>query len=270
MAKLRPDADAAIGSWTDDGGGTTNIYQSIDEVTASDVDFIQSEANPVSSAYRATLSNPAGIVDTNKAAVINYRYAKEGSAQVDLTVELIEGASTVRATRTITDIPATETDGTITLTSGEKTSVTDWNNVSLRFTANTTGLLPTDAVLLEDGTQLTTDRGEDLVLAKAVNLTSTYNAVPDPDEIDYVLSASVAAGTLYWVVTATATKPTLGTSGFDTSGLLNGSVYITGTSGNAVADLTSLGAGTYYLHSVVQRTSDRYYTSRTTDEITIV
>jgi hypothetical protein len=270
LSKLRPDADQTVGSWVDEGGATSNLFQSIDEITFSDADYVESEANPVSSSYKVSLENPGGSVDTGSPVTINYRYEKDGLAKVNLTVELIEGASTVRASQVHTDITDTVTAGTLTLTGGEAASVTNWNDVFLQFTADTTGFLPTDAVLLEDGVQLITESGEDLLLEKGITLSGTYNTTPDPDELDFTLSSTVAAGTLYWVLTATITKPTLGIGGFDISGLANGSIYISGGSGSAVIDLTSIGAGTYYLHSVVQRTSDRYYTSRDIETITIV
>ena len=40
--ELRPDGDTATDGWTNQAGSASNIYQSIDEVTASDSDFVQS------------------------------------------------------------------------------------------------------------------------------------------------------------------------------------------------------------------------------------
>jgi hypothetical protein len=42
IAYLRPDGDVATDGWTDQAGGTSNIYQSIDEATADDLDYVQS------------------------------------------------------------------------------------------------------------------------------------------------------------------------------------------------------------------------------------
>ncbi len=42
LSLLRPNGDIVLGGWTDKDGGTANIYQSIDETVASDVDYIQS------------------------------------------------------------------------------------------------------------------------------------------------------------------------------------------------------------------------------------
>lgn len=63
IAYLRPDSDVATDGWTDEGGGTSNIFQSIDEAEINDTDYVQS---PI-------------IV----------------SATVDLTVRLCEGPTTI-------------------------------------------------------------------------------------------------------------------------------------------------------------------------------
>jgi len=49
----RPDADLSIGesAWEDEGGASTNLYQSIDEVVAADGDFVRSEISPSTSQY---------------------------------------------------------------------------------------------------------------------------------------------------------------------------------------------------------------------------
>lgn len=130
------------------------------------------------------------------------------------------------------------------------------------------GLLPNDLINLETGDFIETEAGGDLLLEKGISLQSTYNAVPDPDEIDYTLSESVT-GTLYWVLTATADKPTLSTAGFDTAGLANGSFAVNAGSGSNTIDLSSVSPGSYFLHSVIKRTSDSYYTGRTTEPVTI-
>ena len=43
----RPDADTTLGNFSDQGGGTTSIFQSIDESAASDADYIRSPTSPV-------------------------------------------------------------------------------------------------------------------------------------------------------------------------------------------------------------------------------
>jgi len=120
----RPDGDQAIGSWTDDGGGTTNIYQSIDETVASDSDFIQSETNPASnSLYEATLSNVTDpAVSTGH--IVRYRYRKDNADQtINIVVRLKQGASTI-ASATHSNISTSFTAGTFTLSGAEADNIT--------------------------------------------------------------------------------------------------------------------------------------------------
>ena len=138
IERLAPDADTSIGNWTDEGGGTTNIYQSIDEWPFADGDYIQSEVGPSASAYRASLTNPAATINTADTQTVRYRYGKSpgDSNQVDLTVRLIEGASTVIATWTHTDVSAVLSDASQPLSAGQKASITNHDNLSLEFEAN--------------------------------------------------------------------------------------------------------------------------------------
>ena len=270
MPQLRPDADQTVGNWTDEGGATSNLYQSIDEVTASDADYVESEANPDQSAYLVSLSNPGGTVDTASPVLIKYRYEKEGNSTVDLTVELVENATTpvTRASASHTNIGATVTQGTITMSTAEKSAVSNWSDLYLRFTANTADQIPANVLLLEDGPEVILESGIEVSLEDGISLTGALTGTPTPTAIDFTLSSSVT-GTLYWVLTATATPPTLGSSGFDVTGTRNGSAYVSGGTGTDVIDLSGVSTGTWYLHSVVQRTSDRYYTTRYTNTLTI-
>jgi hypothetical protein len=93
---LRPDADTATDGWTDELNGTTNIFQSIDEATLSDTDYVQSPSTAGSSA--------------------------------DLIVRLFQGATEI-AEWAHTDISATFTDATQTLTTPQFESITDWNDL---------------------------------------------------------------------------------------------------------------------------------------------
>ena len=132
----RPDGDQSVGNWTTDGGGTTNLYQSIDEASPNDSDYVRSELSPSSSAYECTLGN---IEDPQSSSghVVRYRYRKDaaGGQQVDLTVQLRQGASTVIASATHTNISETITAGSFTLSGAEADSITDYTDLRLRFIA---------------------------------------------------------------------------------------------------------------------------------------
>ena len=270
MPQLRPDADQTVGNWTDEAGNTTNLYQSIDEVTPNDSDYVASEANPNNSSYLVRLSDPAGSVTTAQPITIKYRYEKEGNAACDLLVELVENATTpvTRASKEHLDIGTAVVSGTITMSTAEKSAVSDWADLYLRFTADTAGQLPDSVLLLEDGNEVILETNQEVSLEGGIALSGALTGTPTPTGINYTLSSSVT-GTLYWVLTATATPPDLGSSGFDIAGTRNGSAYVSGGTGSDVVDLTGVGTGTWYLHSVAQRTSDRYYTTRYTNTITI-
>ena len=134
----RPDGDSAIGSWTDDGGGTTDIYQSIDEAQeADDSDFIHSEANPASnSIYVATLSNVTDP-EVSHSHIVRYRYQKNDANQtINLIVRLKQGASTTIASNTHNGITTTWTDGEFTLSGAETDNITDYDDLRIEVEAD--------------------------------------------------------------------------------------------------------------------------------------
>lgn len=132
---LRPDGTDSAGSWTTDTGATTNLHLAIDEVTASDADFIQSEESPSTSVCRIALSNPAGNdPSTTDAVALDYRFRKEGSATINIIVRLEEGTTTI-ASQTHNDVTTSWTAGTITLSTLEKNNVTNWDNMVLEVEA---------------------------------------------------------------------------------------------------------------------------------------
>jgi hypothetical protein len=73
-----------------------------------------------------------------------------GPTAPTLQIDLVEGV-TIRATRNLE--PTTSfTDYAFDLTAGEQASVTDWNNLRLRFTANNSQVLVSQAYLNTPGT----------------------------------------------------------------------------------------------------------------------
>jgi len=127
-----PDADSIDGTWTDQSGGTS-LFAAIDEIVASDADYIKSASNPVNDTCKISLSDPT--VSPAQPFVILYRYRKDGTGQIDLTVRLLEGTTQI-GTWTHTDITGTFTDVSQTLTGGEFSSITDFTNLFLEFKAN--------------------------------------------------------------------------------------------------------------------------------------
>ena len=136
---LYPDADTSIGNWTTDAGSASNLYQQIDEVTANDSDYVRSEIQPVTSKAKFRLSNSVPKPVASADQWVKYRYQKSGDAGaplLNLTVRLIEGASTIRASWTHTNISATLTDASQLLTGPQKSSITDYDDLFIEFEAD--------------------------------------------------------------------------------------------------------------------------------------
>jgi hypothetical protein len=60
-----PNGDVSAGGWTTDTGATTNLYQSVDETTRNDADYIQSSLGPVNDPVILTLQPFADPGDNN-------------------------------------------------------------------------------------------------------------------------------------------------------------------------------------------------------------
>jgi hypothetical protein len=120
-ALSRPDADGAVGGWTTHLGGTTNLYQVVDEAAADDADYVQSGLDPTADTLILSLGalTDAGVSDANSHR-LRFRYRKPAgdAARVDLAVTVQAGATDV-ATRTFEDIPDDWTEGLVELTAGE-------------------------------------------------------------------------------------------------------------------------------------------------------
>jgi len=131
----RPTSTISAGAWTDQLGGTTDMHSPLAD--ESDSTWIQSEFAPSSSFVEValgTLSDPG--VNTGHAFAYRYDKTPAISEQMDLTVQLRQGASTVIATATHTNISGSIVDGELTLSGAEADAITDWNDLRLRFIGN--------------------------------------------------------------------------------------------------------------------------------------
>lgn len=132
----RPDGDQSVGSWEDEGGATTNLYQSIDEIVASDSDYVRSEQNPATnSKYECTLSN---VTDPQVSTghIVRYRYRKNnGNQTINMVIRLKQGGTTI-ASQTHNGVSTTWTDGSFTLTGGEADNITDYTDLRIEVEAD--------------------------------------------------------------------------------------------------------------------------------------
>lgn len=132
----RPSADTVNTGWTDQAGGGTNIYTTIDETVASDADYIKTSSPPGSNEFETLLSavtDPAA----STGHIMRWRRRKQpatGSAQINLTVRLMQGTTQI-VSRADNDLPGSFTDTSYTLTGPEADSITNYADLRLEFVA---------------------------------------------------------------------------------------------------------------------------------------
>ena len=116
----RPNSDTSQGSWLPSSG--TELFAMVDEATASDADYIYATTATICQMGLNPVDANAGY---GKTLTIRAKSATGSS----LLVTLKQGSTTI-ATRTLT--PSTSfADMTITLTSGEIASITDYTALSV-------------------------------------------------------------------------------------------------------------------------------------------
>lgn len=116
----RPAADEDRGEWTTNTGGTSNLYQAIDEVTPNDADFVQSKllAAGEDDTYLVRLEPLEDPMPGDN--IIRFRYCKSAAdgVQVDLRVALVDddGITELGDPVEYTDIGTDMQWGTLTYT----------------------------------------------------------------------------------------------------------------------------------------------------------
>lgn len=138
----RPIADTTLGNYQDEGGGTTTIYDGIDESVASDADYIRSPTNPNTEVYVARLTSLTDPVSSS-GHVLRVRAGTDqaaGGNQIDLTAQLRQGYTnegspgTLIATLTQANISqGSFTDYSVTLSGAEADSITDYTVLYVRI-----------------------------------------------------------------------------------------------------------------------------------------
>ena len=133
--------DGLVGS----NGTWTGTYASINEVVPNDSTFLASPSGPVApNYYEVSLSNVQPPMDLT-AIKIHYRIAKSGNNSgqtIGLLVELRQGA-TVLYSASYASLPGASGSGwlddTITVSAQNSQSITDFNDLRLRFTPTSSG-----------------------------------------------------------------------------------------------------------------------------------
>lgn len=132
----RPSADTVRTGWTDEAGGTTSIYTGIDEVTAEDAEYIKTPTPPGGNEFETLLTAVTDPVSST-GHIMRWRRRKQpasGSAQIDLTVRLMQGATQI-VSRPDTNLPGAFTDASYTLSGAEADAITDYADLRLELVA---------------------------------------------------------------------------------------------------------------------------------------
>ena len=130
LQRLRPSSDIAVGEWVQ-----APLWEKIDETTPDDIDFISGSSGAVCEINLGvgTINDP----QTDIGHVVRYRVRRQNAdASGSLLVELLQGASTVIASKTQM-ISAGEAffDGSLTLSGAQANAITNYTDLRLRLTA---------------------------------------------------------------------------------------------------------------------------------------
>ena len=136
---VRPIQDISIASWRTQSGGTTNLWQTIDEDTADSVDFVTQQTGAANDTYEVRLG-AATTPLIRRYHIVRYEYRKHqalGNVR-NLQVALVEGTRIVATGTLHTDISVVWVPGAFQLTIAEAATITDYSNLRLRFIATGT------------------------------------------------------------------------------------------------------------------------------------
>jgi hypothetical protein len=128
---LRPVSDVSTGTWT-----TSPLYAKIDETIADDNDYISSVDVPVNDTCEIALT-PTGTPSSRDNHSVSYRIGKSNNSatQLDLTVGLYQGNTLIKS-QSHTNVPYGFVTTGFSLTTGEASTITDYSDLRIRFTAN--------------------------------------------------------------------------------------------------------------------------------------
>ncbi len=123
----RPDGDITTTNWS-----TTPLYSKISEATYSDVDYITAASGSTATA-EVSLSNISDPL-ASTGHIVRWRMkANRTNKACQLTVYLLQGTSTIASQVYTQSIGTSFNTYTITLTSGEADSITDYTDLRFRF-----------------------------------------------------------------------------------------------------------------------------------------
>lgn len=142
----RPSTDTVNQGYVDQADGGSNIFQAIDEVSASDADYIKSPLVPTSDVYVTKLTSISDPLQST-GHTVRVRRAKDtaGGATITMTVELRQGyvdegtqGTLIATVMSAVTIDETWTTTTYNLTGGEADSITNYADLFIRVVVNQT------------------------------------------------------------------------------------------------------------------------------------
>jgi arylsulfatase A-like enzyme len=131
----RPDSDTVTSNVTFVGGPTA-AWDCVNESSPNDADYVEGVINTAATFTMHTTN----VTDPNYAQstthILRYRVSRGtvSVSAVDVTAELLQGASTVLASVTTTVNYSTPTTLTLTLTPAQADAITDYTDLRMRFT----------------------------------------------------------------------------------------------------------------------------------------
>lgn len=133
-----PASDVSAGTWTTDTGATTNLYAAIDEATANDADYVQSQAGPTGAnpleVALSSLTDPA--VSTGHTVRVRAQLDAVTGGALTLRTEVRQGGSALSTPAFWDDTPTgTATTFEHALSGAQADAITDYATLRLRFTA---------------------------------------------------------------------------------------------------------------------------------------
>ncbi|HET9008627.1 MAG TPA: hypothetical protein VFN17_00700 [Nitrosarchaeum sp.] len=137
-----PTSDIDRGHWLDNRGNQNNLmYDDLDEYTQDDSDYVHSRGlgkNQASDTLHLQMSTYAGVT-TDHNHIVSYTLSKDSSGgnEIKFTVTLFEGTREI-AQWTYLNVDENFNLITNILTRDQAKSISDYNNLSLEFTAECT------------------------------------------------------------------------------------------------------------------------------------
>jgi len=133
LIATRPNQDISRGGWKNETGGIV-LHPSIAKAEVDDSTYIIAEAGENDDTARIKLADPQ--YELGEEVYLDYRFSKWPTntvQSVDLTIRLVQGASTLIGSWVHTDISTTVVDVTQTLTGPQIATITDFSDLYLEF-----------------------------------------------------------------------------------------------------------------------------------------